>query len=145
MLQASGAAAGARESTEEYQDVVFLQVRGEQSALAPALRKRAIAELTKAAKDQKSLALSALVTQLAKDPFAKVKVLIQQLIERLLTEATNEATHKGWCDTEMGKAEKDREFRHADTTKINALVTDSEANIAGPRRPSQRSRTSSRS
>merc|ERR1719197_2114463 len=68
--------------------------------------------------------------KLARDPFAKVKVLIQQLIERLLTEAKNEATHKGWCDTEIGKAEKDREYRHADSVKLNAAITEGEATIA---------------
>jgi hypothetical protein len=59
-----------------------------------------------------------------------VKVLIQKLIERLLTEARNEATHKGWCDTEIGKAEKDREYRHADSVKLNAAITEGEASIA---------------
>merc|ERR1719321_2468754 len=78
----------------------------------------------------KSLALATLVMKMARDPFAKVKVLIQQLIERLLTEARNEATHKGWCDTEIGKAEKDREYRHADSVKLNAAITEGEATIA---------------
>ena len=59
-----------------------------------------------------------------------LKVLIQKLIERLLTEARNEATHKGWCDTEIGKAEKDREYRHADSVKLNAAITEGEATIA---------------
>jgi hypothetical protein len=97
---------------------------------AAALRERAVGIIVKAAKEQKSLALQALVAQLRADPFKKVKILIQNLIERLLEEATNEATHKGWCDTEMGKAEKDREFRQADAEKINAAATESEAEIA---------------
>merc|ERR1719305_2093429 len=71
-----------------------------------------------------------LVMKMARDPFAKVKVLIQKLIERLLTEARNEATHKGWGDTEIGKAEKDREYRHADSVKLNAAITEGEASIA---------------
>jgi DNA repair exonuclease SbcCD ATPase subunit len=130
LLQAGKAAAAV--DSEEYQDVVFLQLGSVQTqrATEPELKRRAIAQLSKAAKDQKSVALAALVTQLKADPFLKVKGLIQQLIERLLEEATNEATHKGWCDTEMGKAEKDREFRQADTEKINAMVTDGEAQIA---------------
>jgi hypothetical protein len=46
--------------------------------------------------------------------------LIQQLITRLLTESENEATQKGWCDTEIGKANSDRDFRMTDTKKLSA-------------------------
>jgi len=117
---------------EEYSDVVFTQVGSvqHQNAKMAELRRRVITQLSAAAKDQKSLALATLVMKMARDPFAKVKVLIQKLIERLLTEARNEATHKGWCDTEIGKAEKDREYRHADSVKLNAAITEGEATIA---------------
>jgi len=128
--QGKAAAAG----VEEYRDVVFTQVGSVQhqkeTASMAELRRRAITALSAAMKDQKSLALATLVMKMARDPFAKVKVLIQQLIERLLTEARNEATHKGWCDTEIGKAEKDREYRHADSVKLNAAITEGEATIA---------------
>merc|ERR1719161_1300626 len=122
------------ENLEEYRDVVFTQVSSVQhqkeKASMAELRRRVITQLSAAAKDQKSLALATLVMKMARDPFAKVKVLIQKLIERLLTEARNEATHKGWCDTKIGKAEKDREYRHADSVKLNAAITEGEATIA---------------
>jgi chromosome segregation ATPase len=116
--------------SQEYRDVVFVQTKQSQHTSQAELRNKVITQIAKFAKQQKSLALSVLAMQLARDPFAKVKTLIQQLIERLLTEAANEATHKGWCDTEMGKAKKDREHRHADTVELNAQIADNEAFIA---------------
>merc|ERR1719243_248731 len=64
--------------------------------------------------------MNLLAMKIAADPFAKVKELIQQLITRLLTESENEATQKGWCDTEIGKANSDRDFRMSDTKKLSA-------------------------
>mmetsp|Transcript_30899 Transcript_30899/g.88905 ORF Transcript_30899/g.88905 Transcript_30899/m.88905 type:complete len:704 (-) Transcript_30899:112-2223(-) len=67
--------------------------------------------------------LSALATQIASDPFAKVKQLIQSLIERLLKEATEEATKKGFCDTETGKAKTDRDHRHAESKQLMSDIS----------------------
>merc|ERR1719158_683808 len=71
--------------------------------------------------------LASLAMRVAADPFVKVKKLIQQLIERLLREATSEATKKGFCDTELGKATKDRDFRFADVKKLNSELAGLEA------------------
>lgn len=118
---------------EDYTDVVFLQeasVHKHGEAQAMQLRNKVISLLKMKGQNLKSSTLALMAMKLAADPFAKVKTLIQQLIERLLRESANEATHKGWCDTEIGKAETDREFRHKDLQKLNADITSLEARKA---------------
>merc|ERR1719498_774446 len=74
-----------------------------------------------------SVALTSLAERVAADPFKKIKGLIQKLIERLLTEAKNEATKKGFCDTELGKARKERDFRLQDARDLNGELSSLEA------------------
>jgi hypothetical protein len=102
------------------------------SALEESLkpRNRIIALLKASAHDLKSTDLTFLAMKIAEDPFAKVKVLIQQLIQRLLAESKNEATHKGWCDTELGKASHSRDSRHQDVTTLTADIEELEARKA---------------
>merc|ERR1712139_310031 len=57
----------------------------------------------------------------------KIKGLIQKLIERLVAEAAAEATKKGFCDTELGKARKDRDFRREESTDLSAELEGLEA------------------
>jgi len=118
------------DSNDEYHDVVFVQeqaVHKHGSNAQVELRNRAITILSSAAQQLKSGPIALLTMKMAADPFAKVKGLIQKLIERLLSEAAAEATHKGWCDTEIGKAEKDREYRHGDMETLNAEIRTLEA------------------
>jgi len=102
------------------------------SALEESLkpRNRIIALLKASANDLKSPDLTFLAMKIAEDPFAKVKVLIQQLIQRLLAESKNEATHKGWCDTELGKASHSRDSRHQDVVTLTADIEELEARKA---------------
>merc|ERR1719386_366139 len=67
--------------------------------------------------------LMSTVIQLGPDPFKKVKALIQSLIEKLLQQMAEEAGHKGFCDTEMGKAKTSRNFEHERTQKLSAELS----------------------
>jgi len=66
-------------------------------------------------------------SEAAYDPFKKVKGLIQKLIERLLAESQAEATKKGFCDTELGKARKSRDFRFQEAKDLSADLAGLEA------------------
>lgn len=71
--------------------------------------------------------MSALAEKIAADPFAKVKQMIQGLIEKVLQQAEEDATKKGFCDTEVGKAKSDRDYRAADIEKLTAELGGLEA------------------
>lgn len=90
-------------------------------------KSHALAVLSEAGQRLNSLTLASLSVQSAGDPFAKVKGLIQKLIERLLAESRNEASKKGFCDTELGKARKDRDFRYEESRDISADLAGLEA------------------
>jgi hypothetical protein len=66
--------------------------------------------------------LSAIAVKVTADPFGKVKEMIQKLMERLVAESTAEATKKGFCDEQLGKAKLDRKHRFAEAQDINAVV-----------------------
>merc|ERR1719169_200893 len=71
--------------------------------------------------------LAALASRVASDPFVKIRKLIQELIERLLQEAADEANHKGWCDKEFGKAKQQRQTKAEMVTSLNTNLGQNEA------------------
>merc|ERR1712032_906176 len=88
---------------------------------------KAVQGLLKDSERLKSTVLAQLALRIADSPFDKVKVLIQQLIERLLHESTSESSRKGLCDTELAKARNDRDHRHREVMRINAKASALEA------------------
>jgi hypothetical protein len=77
----------------------------------------------------KSTLLMSLAQRIGADPFGKIKKLIQELIERLLTEAANEADQKGWCDKSIADAKQKREIAASKTAELNAVMARTEATI----------------
>mmetsp|Transcript_82010 Transcript_82010/g.230816 ORF Transcript_82010/g.230816 Transcript_82010/m.230816 type:complete len:588 (+) Transcript_82010:200-1963(+) len=103
------------------------QLRG---GLSLAARNSKVAELLgKEGQRLDSTVLSQLAISLLADPFAKVKTLIQQLVERLIAEATSEATKKGFCDEKLGMAHKDRDYRMADAKSLDVEIQSLETKL----------------
>merc|ERR1711912_216724 len=91
---------------------------------------RATAYLREQARRLNSRVLSALAVRTADDPFVKVKKMIKDLIVRLMEEANEEATHKGWCDTELSTNEQTRKEKTEAVETLHAEKDELEASIA---------------
>jgi len=88
--------------------------------------------LRRLAKEQHSTALTQLASRVSAvlkfgasggdDVFAKVKGLIQEMIDRLQKEAAAEATEKAFCDEEMAKTEEKKSDLDADIAKLTSKI-----------------------
>jgi hypothetical protein len=108
----------------------FLQhrsVRKHELEPSDASRQLIISLLKGKGQELKSTLLTSLASRIAADPFAKVKKLIQELIERLLTEAANEADQKGWCDKATADAKQKRTYAAEEISDLNAKMAQLEA------------------
>merc|ERR1719265_913471 len=79
-----------------------------------------------------SRVLSALAIRVSADPFVKVRKMIQDMIAKLQQEASDEAEHKGFCDTEMSTNEATREQKTArveELTASNKEITEIDAAV----------------
>lgn len=114
-----------------YGDASFLQIHGSHSlhlSTRSDLANFEVVNLIKQlAKKEKSAALAQLASRVAsvlrfgagagEDPFAKVKAMISEMIARLEEQAGSEASHKAYCDKEMGNTQE----------KIDELTSNSDS------------------
>jgi len=106
--------------------VTFLQLRGQSSAsLQMAAAVRAQSSLVRAAKELHSpvLSVTAMKVKLLADHFVKVRAIIKDLIAKLQEDAENEATQKGFCDTNMAAAVSDRDTANAQIEEAMATIS----------------------
>jgi len=64
------------------------------------------------------------------DPFAKVKTLIKGMIERLNEEAGADASHKAYCDKELGESREKKADKSAEINKLATKIDDMSARSA---------------
>merc|ERR1719235_1114098 len=64
------------------------------------------------------------------DPFAKVKGMIQEMIEKLVAEAQKEASHKAFCDKEMSETKAKRDDKQSDLDDLNTKIDKATTKIA---------------
>merc|ERR1719451_179118 len=64
------------------------------------------------------------------DPLKKVKKMIKDLVYKLMEEATQEAEHKGWCDTELVTNQQTRQKKAAEIAELTQQIEDLIAEIA---------------
>jgi chromosome segregation ATPase len=114
---------------------VFVQVAGKTGVAAKkdvvdgddedkedAMRKRIVDKLKGLSHEFKSYALMEMVSVASSDPFEKVRGLIEQMIEKLVTEANEEATQKAFCDEETSKSKKAQAEKSMTADKLTSRI-----------------------
>lgn len=74
--------------------------------------------------------LAEIAEHAAKDPFTKVKKMLNDLLLRLVEQAADEMSHKGWCDTELAANGQTRKEKTNSVEALHAEIDQLQAGIA---------------
>jgi chromosome segregation ATPase len=86
------------------------------------MRKKVVNKLKDLSHEFKSYALMEMVSVASSDPFEKVRGLIEGMIEKLVTEANEEATQKAFCDEEISKSKKAQAEKSMTSDKLTSRI-----------------------
>merc|ERR1719214_419878 len=92
-------------------------------------REKVVGLLKQLSNDHHSFALAQMASMASSDPFVKIRGLIEDMIEKLLKEAQEDATHEAFCQEEMGKSTKSKEEKTMKLDKLQARIDGAEATI----------------
>jgi hypothetical protein len=67
---------------------------------------------------------------MGEDPFAKIKGLISEMIEKLEADAAKEAGHKAFCDKEMSETKAKKEEKESDLDTLGTKIDKATSKIA---------------
>merc|ERR1719160_1803720 len=81
------------------------------------------------AQSRRSYVFAQLASMAASDPFAKIKGLINDMIEKLLKEAQEEATHEAFCQEEMGKSKASQADKTMKLDKFSTRVDEGSSKV----------------
>jgi hypothetical protein len=99
---------------------VYLRAATEKGPLVVPVQRGAANFLQSRAAELQSRILELVADKVAMDPFVKVRKMIKDLIVRLMEEASEEADHKSWCDTELTTNKQTRDTKTADVESLTS-------------------------
>merc|ERR1719408_474690 len=134
--EATGGTGGAEELTYSLSEegaVSLLQMASQRLASGADLANfEALRFVRDLARKQHSTALAQLAQRMSaavshsarsgEDPFAKVKGLIKDMIERLIADAEADANQKAFCDKELAETNTKKEEKTDEIAKLNAAI-----------------------
>merc|ERR1719440_1371527 len=113
-----------------------LEVKSRASAKAQQVKDRVLVLVQSLADKEGSKMMSLLAQRVqsamltSADPFAKVKGMIQEMIEKLVAEAQKEASHKAFCDKEMSETKAKMEDKQEEVDDLTTKIDKSAAKVA---------------
>merc|ERR1719160_2323463 len=95
-----------------------------------AAREKVVGIFKSLSQQRHSFVFAQLAEMAAADPFAKIKGLINDMIEKLLKEAQEAATQEAFCQEEMGKSKKSQADKQMKLDKFSTRVDEASSKIS---------------